>query len=121
MGTHWQTAAHDEDIHLESGEYVPVVHIWKFDLEQYEQCNFGVKWNFSNIRIELVVLKFLATTENLRNTRSEQSNYNRGKVIKKSSGKLLFAIYRHKNYTQRVPKLKSTQFSFLECVLYLLC
>ena len=42
------------------------------------------------------MLNFLATTENLRNTRSEQPNYNRGKVIKKSSGKLLFAISRQK-------------------------
>ena len=72
----------------------------KIDLEQYEQCYFGVKWNFSKIRIEPVVLIFLATTESLRNTRSEQSSYNRGKVIKKSSGKLLFAISRHKNHTR---------------------
>ena len=36
---------------------VPVGHICKFDLEQYEQRNVGVKWNF------------LATIENLRNTR----------------------------------------------------
>ena len=25
---------------------VPVGHIWKFDLEQYKQRDFGVKWNF---------------------------------------------------------------------------
>ena len=30
------------------------------------------------------MLNFLATTENLRNIRSEQPNYNRGKVIKKT-------------------------------------
>ena len=40
--------------------FVPVGHIWKFDLEQYEQRNFGVKWNFSKIRIEPVMLNFLA-------------------------------------------------------------
>ena len=82
----------DEDIDLESGEYVPVGQIWEFDLEQYEQHDFGVKWIFSKIRYEPVKLKFLAATENLRNTRSEQSNYDRGKVIKNSSGKLLFTI-----------------------------
>ena len=42
------------------------------------------------------MLNFLATTENLRNIRSDQSNYNRGKVVKKSNGNLLFAISRHK-------------------------
>ena len=71
--------------------FLPVGHIWKFDLEQYEQFNFGVKWNFSKNRIEPVMLNFLATTENLRNTRSEQPNYKRGKLIKKS---------RHKNHTR---------------------
>ena len=29
-------AARDEDIDLESGEYEPVGHIWKFDLEGHE-------------------------------------------------------------------------------------
>ena len=41
------------------------------------------------------MLNFLATTENLRNIRSEQPNDNRGKVVKKSSGKLLLAISRY--------------------------
>ena len=62
---------------------VPVGHICKFDLEQYEQRDFGVIWNFSKIRIEHVMLNFLATTENLRNIRSERSNCNRGKVVEK--------------------------------------
>ena len=66
--------------------YVPVGHIWKFDLEKYEQRNFGVKCNFSKIRIEPVMLNFLATTENLKNARSEQPNYNRGKVVEKATG-----------------------------------
>ena len=65
---------------------VPVGHIWTFDLEQYEQRNFGVKCNFSKIRIEPVMLNFLATTKNLRNARSEQPNYNRGKVVEKAAG-----------------------------------
>ena len=51
-----------------------VGHIWKFDLERYEQRDFGVKWIFSKIRIEHVMLNFLATTENLRSIRSEQPN-----------------------------------------------
>ena len=42
---------------------VPVGYILNFDLEQYEQPNFGVKWNFSKNRIEPVMLNFLATTE----------------------------------------------------------
>ena len=62
---------------------VPVGHIWKFDLEEYEQRNFGVKCNFSKIRIEPVMLNFLAKTENLRKTRSEQPNDNRRKSGKK--------------------------------------
>ena len=47
-------------------EVVPVGHIWKFELEQRKRHDFGVKWNFSKIRIEHVMLKFLATTENIR-------------------------------------------------------
>ena len=38
------------------------------------------------------MLNFLATTEKTRKTRSEGSNYNRRKVVKNSSGKLLLAI-----------------------------
>ena len=38
------------------------------------------------------MLKFLATAENIRKTRSEDSNYDCGKVVKKSNVKLLFAI-----------------------------
>ena len=75
---------------------MPVGHIWKFDLEEHELRNFGRKFNFSKIRIEPVMLKFLAKTENLRNRRSEHPIYNRGKVLEKSSGKLLFAISRYK-------------------------
>ena len=55
LGTHWQAATCDEDIDLESGEYVPVGHYWKFDLEEYELRNFGRKFNFSKIRIEPVM------------------------------------------------------------------
>ena len=32
------------------------------------------------------MLNFLATTENLTNARSEQPNYNRGKVVEKATG-----------------------------------
>ena len=31
---------------------MPVGHIWKFDLEEYELRNFGRKFNFSKFRIE---------------------------------------------------------------------
>ena len=79
---------------------MPDCHIGKFDLEQYEQRNFGVKCNFSKIRIEIDMLNFLATTNNLRNARSKQPNYNRGKVVEKSCGKLLFAISRYKNHSR---------------------
>ena len=47
------------------------------------------------------MLKFLVTTENIRKIRSEQPNYNRGKVLEKSSGKLLFAISRYKSNESR--------------------
>ena len=67
MRTHWQLATPDEGIDLESGEYVPVGHIWKFVLEEYELRNFGMKLNFPKIRIEPVMPIFLAKTENLRN------------------------------------------------------
>ena len=45
---------------------MPVGHIWKFDLEEYEIRSFGMKFNFSKIRIEPVMLNFFATTENIR-------------------------------------------------------
>ena len=38
------------------------------------------------------MLKFLVTTENIKKTRSEDSNYNLVKVVQKSSWNLLFAI-----------------------------
>ena len=65
---------------------VPVGHIWKFDLEKTFSLDFGVKCNFSKIRIEHVMLKFLAKTENTRKIRSEESNNNRGKVVKIAAG-----------------------------------
>ena len=46
LGTHWQAATRDEDIDLESGEYVPVGHIWKVDLEEHKLRNFGRKLIF---------------------------------------------------------------------------
>ena len=41
---------------------MPVAHIWKFDLEK-RALNFGVKFNFSKIRMEPVMHDFLAITE----------------------------------------------------------
>ena len=71
---------------------MPVGHIWKFDFEKTFGLDFVVKCDFSKIRIEHVMLKFLATTENIRKIRSEDSNYNRGKLFIDSHGKLLLAI-----------------------------
>ena len=47
------------------------------------------------------MLNFLATTENIRKIRTEDSNYNRGKVVKNSSGQLLFAIPLHNSNESR--------------------
>ena len=58
---------------------MPVGHIWKFDLEEHKLRNFGRKFNFSKIRLQPVMLNFLANTENLRNRRSEHLIYNRVK------------------------------------------
>ena len=71
------------------------------NFEEYELRNFGVKCKFSKIRIGHVKLKYLATTENIREIRSEQLNYNCGKVLEKSSGNLLFAISRYKSNASR--------------------
>ena len=80
---------------------MPVGHIRKFDLEEYELRIFGVKCNFSKVLIGHVMLKFFAITENIRKIRSEQPIYNRGKVLEISSGKLLFAISRYKSNASR--------------------
>ena len=45
---------------------VPVGLIWKLDLEQRKRRDFVLNLNFSKIRIEHVMLKFLATTQNIR-------------------------------------------------------
>ena len=65
---------------------MPVGYIWRFDLEQRKRHDFGVKRNSSKIRIEHVMLKFLATTENIRKIRLEEPNYNCGKVVKIAAG-----------------------------------
>ena len=46
-------ATRDEGIDLEYGEYVPVGHIWKFDLEECKLRNFGRKFNFSKFELSL--------------------------------------------------------------------
>ena len=61
---------------------MPVGHIWKFDLEKTFSLDFGVKCNFSKNQIEHVMLNFLATTENTRKIRSDESNFNCGKIVK---------------------------------------
>ena len=56
--------------------YVPVGHIWKFDLERSKKTlDFGVKFNFSKFRMEPVMHDFLARTENQKK-RSEQFQNN---------------------------------------------
>ena len=62
--------------------------------------DFGVKCNFSKTQIEHVMLKFLATTENIRIKRSEESNYNREKLVKNSSGKIAIRNFRYINRTR---------------------
>ena len=47
------------------------------------------------------MLKFLATTANIRKIRSEDSNFNSRKVVTNSSGKSLFAISRHNSNESR--------------------
>ena len=65
-GTHWQKTARDEDIDLESGEYVPVGHIWKFDLEKSRKHSI-LEWNLIfqiKERVEFSVGVGLTHTEN---------------------------------------------------------
>ena len=58
-------------------------YLVKFDLEQLLVLVFGCNAIFSKFRIEHVMLKFRATTESTKKMRSEESNYNRGKVVQK--------------------------------------
>ena len=68
-----------------------VGHIWKFDLEEYEIRSFGMKFNFSKIRIGPVMLNFLATTKNIRKKiRTTDSQLQESG--RKNSEKLPFAI-----------------------------
>ena len=70
---------------------MPVGHIWKFDLEEYEIRGFGMKINFSKTRIKPVMLSFLATTENIKN-KIRTTELQLRESDRKNSGKLLFAI-----------------------------
>ena len=63
-----------------------VGQIWKFDLEKTFSLDFGVKSKFSNIRVEHVMLNFLATTENIRKIRLEDSNTIAAKWTKVAAG-----------------------------------
>ena len=85
---------------MDEQEKPPFGHIWKFDLEEYELRNFGVKCNFSKIRIGHVMLKFLATTKNIRKIRSEQPIYNRGKVIEKKTAGNCYSQFPDINQTR---------------------
>ena len=70
---------------------MPVVHNWKFDLEEYEIRGFGMNFKLSKIRFEPVMLSFFATIENIKNKiRMTESKLRESD--RKNSGKLPFAI-----------------------------
>ena len=54
--------------------------------------DFGVKFYFSNIRMEPVTLSFLATTENIKQEIRTTELTIAGELSNINSGKLLFAI-----------------------------
>ena len=76
---------------------MPVGHIWKFDLEGYELRNFGRKFNFSKIRIEPVMLNFLARTENLRNREQKNRFTIAGKYLKKKQQEIAIRNFQIQN------------------------
>ena len=53
---------------------------------------FGMKFYFSKIRMEPVMLSFFATTENIKKRYQNNRNTIAGKLSDIHSGKLLFAI-----------------------------
>ena len=55
----------------------------KFDLEEHKIRGFGMKFNFSKIRIEPVMLSFLATTENIKYKNQNNRFTIAGKYLKK--------------------------------------
>ena len=77
------TTKSNRDIDLESEEYVPVGHIWKFDLEGHKIRDFRVKFYFSKFRMEPVMLSFLATTENTKRKIRTTKFTNAGKCLRK--------------------------------------
>ena len=79
-------AARDEDIDLESGEYVPVGHIWKFDLERHEYTWFSSEVLFFKISNEACHAQF--SRDNWKHKIRNQNDriYNCGKVLMKTAG-----------------------------------
>ena len=65
--------------------------------------NFGVKFNFSKIRMEPVMHDFLAITENRKRERRTIEYRSRESCQIKTSGKLLFAISIIVNKSRAVP------------------
>ena len=65
---------------------MPVGHIWKFDLEEYELRNFGVKCNFSKFEVDMSCSSFSRQLE----ISEKQDQNNRfiiaGKYLKKAAG-----------------------------------
>ena len=67
---------------------MPIGHIWKFDIELNVKRYFLVrKSNFSNIRIETIMLKFLATTAYTRKRHTENSSDRCEKLARKHETK----------------------------------
>ena len=66
---------------------MPVGHIWKFGLEEYELRNFGRKFIFSKIRIEPVMLNFLAKKLKISEIQDQNNRFTiAGKYLKKAAG-----------------------------------
>ena len=78
---------HEKEI-LTNEIFVPVGHIWKFDLERSKKktFNFGVKFNFSKFRMEPVMHDFLAITENQKKRSQNNRVTIAGKLLEKSVG-----------------------------------
>ena len=57
------------------------------------------------------MLKFLATNENAKIITSKEPIYNHGKVVEKSSGKLLFATSRHRNTRKNELEVDQSEYS----------
>ena len=67
---------------LSPGSICQSVIFGSLTLRKARALSFGVKFNFSKIRMEPVMHDFLAITKNRKKKKSEQSSNNRGKVAR---------------------------------------